>query len=237
MNHRIALATLAILLAACAPDEAPQTAAAGDSVAGPPFSQATLPPDSTAPPPVARPLPPRPQVLADSVRIEGEWQRDELRLVRSPDGFEPPFTTYLPSGLQVDFETSDSTPSVRFVAAFAGHVNPDAYLQLRLYPEGIAELAVHSAVEAYLGGRDPRGNGVSPSQGWPWTIEAWDFQYGAGPDQGGFMGTIGIARYGNRFFHALAHYPAEYGDGMGPRFHRILQEWRWEIDGARLVPD
>jgi hypothetical protein len=234
MSHRLAAAALLLLLA-CTSRDAPPARTAADNSGGPPYSVETLPIDSPVPPPAPRPLPPRPEVRHDSVRIEGDWQRSRLRLVRSPAGFQPPFSTYLPVGLEVEFEPADSTPAVRFVAAFDGRRNPEAYLQVRLYAPGSPELEVRTAVEAYLTGRDPRRNRVTPSQGWPWSVAAWDFQYGAGPEQSGYLGTIAIGRYGNRFFHVLAHYPADYGDGVGPRFHRIIQEWRWELDGARLV--
>lgn len=228
---------LSLLLGACGSGQPPaEDAPADDSVPSPPYNLETLPQDSTVA--VARrdSLPPRPAVLEDSISIEGMAQAERLTLVRSPAGFSPPFTTYLPSQMRVDFVASDTTPSVRFVAAFAGRTNPEAYLQVRLYPPGAAELVARTAVDTYLRGRDPRQDNVHPSEGWQWTIDAYDFQYGAGPQQSGFMGTIGIARHGNRFFHVLAHYPAEYGDGVGPRFERILREWRWEDDGSRLVP-
>jgi hypothetical protein len=231
-----ALIAAALLLAACGDGGSREPGTTPpDRTGNPPFSMETLPPDTPPPVPEARPLPARPELLLDSVRIEGDWQRAELRLVRSPAGFEPPFTTYLPSGLEVHFEVPDSAPSVRFIAAFGGRVNPEAFLQVRVYPEGTTRAAAEREVTAYLAGRGPRQDQVTRSEGWPWTEAAWDFHYGAGPDTGGYLGTMGLGRYGNRFFHVLAHYPAEYGDGVGPRFHRILQEWRWEIDGARLI--
>lgn len=227
-----------LALAACSSGSpAGRNGSAPDTLAGPPFSIETLPPDSVAPMAPPHPLAKRPAVRADSVRIEGMWQHDRLTLVRSPQGFAPPFSTYLPAGLRVDFVTSDTDPAVRFMAAFAGRVNPEAYLQVRLYPPGASELLVRSSVDAYLRERDPREEHVRPSGGWPWTVAAWDFDYGEGRANERFIGTIGIARHGNRFLHVLAHYPAEYGDGVGPRFHRILQEWRWEDDGSGLMPD
>jgi hypothetical protein len=94
---------------------------------------------------------------------------------------------------------------------------------------------VRTAVDSYLRGRSPGRDGFAPSEGWPWSTGAWDFSYREGTDPVQFMGTMAIARHGNRYLHLLAHYPADYGDGVGPRFHRLLQEWRWEDDGSRLV--
>lgn len=226
---------LALLLAGCSPDRPADGNAVPEASPAPPFSMETLPPDSPAPVRPAEQLPTRPPVLQDSVPIEGDWQRERLTLVRSPSGFDPPFSTYVPEGLRTEFLVGDSTPSVRFVAAFAEKVNPDAYLQLRLYPPGATELVVRTAVDAYLRGRAPRQDRFAPSSGWPWSIGAWDFDYTEGRTPIHYIGTIAIARHGNRYLHVLAHYPAEYGDGVGPRFHRLLQEWRWEDDGSRLV--
>lgn len=237
--HHILL--LSILATACFPEEeAPADPGAAeepeDTIPAPPYSLETLPPDSQVPVQRRDSLPERPAVLTDSIRIEGMAQAERLTLVRSPEGFAPPFTTYLPSQMKVDFVVSDTAPSVRFIAAFAGKVNPQAYLQVRLYRPGVAELVPRTEIDVYLRGRDPRQDNVTPSQGWPWTIAAYDFQYGAGPRQSGFIGTIALGRHANRFYHVLAHYPAEYGDGIGPRIHRILSEWRWEDDGSWLVP-
>lgn len=239
MHYSMALllAASALPLAACGPEPDREVAETDpeDTLPAPPFSLETLPPDSLAPIVRRDSLPPRAEVLTDSIRIEGMAQPERLTLVRSPAGFAPPFSTYLPSQLKVEFATNDTAPAVRFVAAFAGQVNAEAFLQVRFYPPGSAELVAQAAVDAYLGGRDPRQASVSPSGAWPWSLGAYDFQYGAGPGQSGYMGTIGIGRHGNRFFHVLAHYPADYGDGVGPRFHRIMEEWRWEDDGSRLV--
>ena len=235
----VVLAAVTVCMAGCGPEPARDVADSDpeDTLPPPPYSLETLPPDSLAPVVRRDSLPPRPEVLTDSIRIEGMAQAERLTLVRSPAGLEPPFTTYLPSGMKVEFAVNDTAPSVRFVAAFAGQVNADAFLQVRFYAPGSAELVARNAVEVYLRGRDPRDESVVRSGGWPWTIDAWDFQYGAGPRQSGYMGTIGIARHANRFFHVLAHYPADYGDGLGPRIQRILQEWRWEDDGSPLVAD
>lgn len=235
------LLLLTLLAGGCFPEEEAAVDSSApeeleDTIPAPPYSLETLPPDSLVPVQRRDSLPQRPAVLLDSIRVEGASQSDRLTLVRSPAGFSPPFTTYLPSQMKVDFMASDTAPSVRFVAAFGGRTNPEAYLQVRVYRPGVAELVPRNEIEVYLRGRDPRQDNVTPSQGWPWTLAAYDFYYGAGPQQSGFMGTIGLGRHANRFFHVLAHYPAEYGDGIGPRIHRILTEWRWEDDGSWLVP-
>ena len=236
MKGNLIAAALLLLGAGCRQDSGAGNARAADTVPSPPYSVETLPPDSVLPPAPQRELPARPRALADSVLVEGMWQPEQLTLVRAPAGFEPPFTTYLPSGLEVSFNVNDSTPSVRFVAAFAGRVNPAAYLQVRLYPPGSAELVVRSAVDTYLRGLNPREDRVHPTETWPWGLAAWSFQAGGPPADSVMLGRVGIARHGNRFLHVIAHYPAEYADGIGPRFQRILREWRWEDDGARLAP-
>lgn len=239
MHHtRFLHLALLMALAACTaepPADDDATIEPEDTLPSPPFSVETLPPDSLVDVQHPDSLPARPPVLRDSIGIEGMVQPERLTLVKSPAGFRPPFSTYLPSQMRAEFSVNDSAPSVRFVAEFGGQRNPDAYLQVKLYPRGSAELVPRTAIDVYLRGRDPRQDNVQESGGWPWTIAAYDFQYGGSAAASGFMGTIGLARHGNRYLHVLAHYPADYGDGIGPRIERILREWRWEDDGAPLV--
>jgi hypothetical protein len=158
-----------------------------------------------------------------------------LTLVRSPEWFRPPFSTYVPPRMRTDFVADDATPSVRFAAAFDGSVSPDAYLQVRLYPPGAAELVAQQEVDAYLRGRSPRQDPITQSDRWPWALDSYGFAYGGEGGTQRFVGAMAIARHGNRFLHVLTHYPAEYGDGMGPRVAQILDEWRWEDDGSFLT--
>jgi hypothetical protein len=229
---------LVLLLGACFPESPPADntgAEPEDTLPAPPFSLETLPPDSPVPERPAATQPARPAQRTDTISIEGMPQEERLTLVRSPAEFIPPFSTYVPAGMRAEFMPGDSTPSVRFVAAFAGRVNPEAYLQVRVYPRGAAELVVRQAADAYLRGRDPRQDNVRESERWPWAIDGYDFSYGGQEGTAYFIGTMAIARHGNRYLHVLAHYPGEYGDGMGPRVERILREWRWEDDGAMLT--
>jgi hypothetical protein len=230
------LPIILLLAAACVPETPPAESGGEpeDTLPAPPFNLETLPADSAAPVQRADSLPARPEARTDTIEVEGSPQVERLTLVRSPEGFAPPFTTYVPPGLRAEFLAGDSTPSVRFTAAFAGRVNPDAYLQVRVYPRGTAELFARQSVDSYLRGRDPRQDNVRASTRWPWAIDAWDFSYGG--DAGTpFVGSIALVRHGDRFLHVLAHYPAEYGDGMGPRVAAILREWRWEDDGTSLT--
>lgn len=229
--------SLAALMAlGCGRERSAPVQRTGDTLA-PPYNSNTIPPDSPLPPAPTLLLPRRASVLLDSVRIEGDIQPERLTLVSAPPAFSPPFSTYVPEGLNVEFDAiSDTAASVRFIAAFAGQVNRAAYLQVRLYRPGAAELPARNAVESFLRGRDPRGHAVQSTDRWPWSVATWHFQYSASSTQGGFLGSIALARHGNRYLHVLAHYPAEYGDGVGPRFQRILEEWRWEDDGEWLIP-
>jgi hypothetical protein len=235
--RRHPLPLIALLLAACFPDAPAEQfgESAEDTLPAPPFSVETLPPESLAAAPRTGRLPARPETRTDTVHIEGTAQPERLTLVRSPEGFQPPFSTYVPPGLRTGFMAGDSTPSARFVAAFGGTVNNDAYLQVRVYPPGSSEVVARNAVDAYLRGRDPRQDNIRESERWPWAREAYDFSYGGEGGTELFVGTMAIARHGNRFLHVLVHYPAEYGDGMGPRVEKILREWRWEDDGSRLT--
>jgi hypothetical protein len=191
----------------------------------------------------ARPdLPHRAELREDTLVIEGVPEPALLRLVRAPDPVAAPFTTYVPEGIDTEFEEGGDSAGVRFTAAFAGMREPNAYMHVRLYPPG-ERPDPHEAASAFLRTRRPQDHPVDGGevdepyeQVEPpaWGDVAYAFQY-RGEGGAHFVGRIVLARHGARQFHVLTHYPAEYGDGLGPRFERILAEWRWEDDGEMLT--
>jgi hypothetical protein len=187
-------------------------------------------------------LPERAQTRQDTLMIEGMPEPTTSRLLRSSDDFGVPFSTYVPEGLESSFDDGGPGSGVRFTAAFAGAHEPNAYMHVRLYEPG----AIPDAAEvtsAFLRTRQPQDHPtdgeaveepyriVDPPS---WGASAFEFQY---PGEGGslYVGRIVIGEVRDRQFHVLTHYPAEYGDGLGPRFQRILEDWRWEDSGEMLV--
>jgi len=203
----------------------------------PPYNDATLPPDSPAAP---RPhlgtigMSPRAPTMTDSIRIEGMLEASHLRLVRSPAGMQPAFSVYVPESFEVDFDR-DGSDAVRFTAAFAGRANPDAYVQVLFYPPGTSESLARESVVGFAQSRSPGAN-AEPADRFDWAIDQYRFQYGTPASL--MTGAIALGVHDGRFFHVLIHYPAEYGDGMGPRVARMLESWRWETAGlaGNLTP-
>ena len=96
---------------------------------------------------------------------------------------------------------------------------------------------MRNSVQGYLTTLNPEAEGFEPADRFEWSDEEFAFRYPeAAADGSTHVGVISIGRHGNRFFHLLIHYPAEYGDGMAPRAALILDEWRWEDTGGGLSP-
>jgi hypothetical protein len=234
-------ALLLIAAAGCADGNAPD--ADGDGVPAPgPVTDATTVdgPELRQVPPES--IPPRPETIQDTLMIEGMPEVTTATLVRASRDADLPFSTYLPQGMSADFVTADDGAAVRFTAAFAGVVEPQAYMHVLMHPDGTSLQLARDAVSQFLRllvpSDDPldarRTEQVSrPAETPPWALQAHAFDY-AGNAGARFVGRIILARHGPRFFHVIMHYPPEYGDGLGPRFDRILQHWRWEDTGLPL---
>jgi hypothetical protein len=155
-------------------------------------------------------------------------------LVRAPRGFDVPFSTYLPRGLNVDFNSRGDSAAVRFTAAFGGRPVRNAYMHILMYPPGTTRLVARGDAMAFLRGGAPWRNEGQPADPPPWALEAYTYAYTG--DGGAYhVGRVVLGRHGSRYFHVVTHYPAEYGDGLGPRLNRILEHWRWEDTGRMLT--
>jgi hypothetical protein len=176
----------------------------------------------------------RPDGRTDTVSIEGMAEPVELTLFRSPEGFPLPFTAYVPTNMRPEIEDGGA----RFIAAFGGVANPDAFVHVFVFPAGTDRAHALDAARAYETGRGvPVSRGLEPVEDGgeaprpAWAIEAYRFRY-QGVD-GWFVGTIGVGEHGGRYFQIVRHYPAEYGDGFPPRADLVLETWRW-ADGTGL---
>jgi hypothetical protein len=190
------------------------------------------------PPPLAVP---RPELRQDTILIEGMPALTTGRLL-TLSAFATPLSTYVPDGITSHVEAVGDSGAVRFSAAFTDRTDPNAYMHVRLYPTGTSLPAAREVVASFLRSRrpqdDPMGTSDLPEpqemvEAPQWALEAHAFDYqGDGGVQ--YVGRIILARYGARFFHVLTHYPAEYGDGLAPRFEYILEHWRWEHSAEAL---
>jgi hypothetical protein len=182
----------------------------------------------------------RPETRQDTVLVEGMPELTTAQLLVARD-LDPPFSTYVPEGIAAGREAVGDSGAVRFSAAFTGQADPNAYMHVRLYPRDSNLLAAREVVAGFLRSRQPEDNPVdgmglddsrtveAPS----WGVERHRFDY-EGEGGSRYTGHITLAQHGPRFFHVLVHYPAEYGDGLGPRFDYILRHWRWEDTGEPL---
>jgi len=176
----------------------------------------------------------RPPTRTDTLLLEGMAEPVELTLVRAPDGFPLPFTTYTTRDFVVESSTSkgEGDPAVRFIAAFGGVRNDDAFLEVAAYPAGTteAEAAARAERAAGAGGTVVASDQTSPD----WAVRQWRIAE-RDPRGGWILGFAGLGRHAGRWFHILARYPGESADGFGPRAELILEHWRW-ADGAPLAP-
>jgi hypothetical protein len=136
MNRQLTIVLLLAGLAACRAEPEPEPAPA-DGLA--PVTDTGVAIDAE-PLPAPVPAPPRPAERTDTVMIEGAPQVERLRLVRSPDAFAIPFSTYVPEGLDVEFGAAAGIDRVRFAAAFTGTVDERAFMMVRVYPPGTTRL-------------------------------------------------------------------------------------------------
>jgi hypothetical protein len=220
MNTRLlASGTLALLLAACDPQ--PQQQHATDNLPAPPT---------------------RADVMSDTILVEGMPEASTSRLLQSPPAAPIPFSTYVPEGIQAGFEGAGDSLAVRFAAAFTGVADPNAYMHVRFYAPDVGLDEARQMMGGFLATRVPEADPVEtdaapqayeevepPS----WGHEAYSVRY-RGDGNRLYVGHLVIATRRDRVFHILTHYPAEFGDGLGPRFDRVLEHWRWDDTGTPL---
>lgn len=180
----------------------------------------------------------------DTLMIEGTPEPMRLALFRSPDGFPLPFRAYVPEDMSAEIEDGDESDAegaaVRFIAEFGGQRNPGAFVHLFVFPPGTDRNRAIAQARAYEASRGvPVSRGLDPlaesgmDADMPWALWAFPFRYQSRGQWYG--GAIGVGEKDGRFYQIVRHFPAEYGDGFGPRVELISRTWRW-ADGTALVP-
>ena len=180
------------------------------------------PPAGEAPAPAAGgAFAPRPDTVTDTLLVEGMPERMRLRLVRSPEGFPLPFSAYVPVDMEMAERPPGEDPAVRFVAAFGGVRNEDAFMELAAYPEGLDERAAVARAEAVA------GEGAEPldDPGYAWAERGWRWRGEEGGEA--YTALLILGRREGRWLHVLRRYPPEYGDGFAPRAGLVLESLRW----------
>ena len=180
----------------------------------------------------------RPEERLDTIRIEGMPEPVRLRLFQTGDDFPLRFSAYVPADMATEADRTDSTASVHIRADFGGVRDTDAYLHLFVHPAGTGRQEALAAAHGYVASRgvpvsqgigDPGAAGAAARM--PWAIESWTFRYQSDGDS--FVGSVGVGQREGRLYQLVRHYPAEYGDGFGPRAALVEATWRWG-DGSPL---
>lgn len=148
--------------------------------------------------------PPRPQQKTDSMQVEGMWERFTARLVAPTT--DVPFSTYVPQRMQFDQQASGEGEGFYFYAAFSGQRNPNAFMLVFLLPQGADETQARTLANAFRASRSGARQAT----------------------------RVQLGEYSGRHFYVAYTYPAEFGDGMGPRTHYIREQWVWHNDGKSL---
>lgn len=169
----------------------------------------------------------RPSAKQVAVSIEGMEEEMRVVLYEAPPDFPVRFSTYIPEDMAAERWRSAPGDAVAFVAMFGGQRNEAAAVRMIVHREGATE---HEIVEILTELARDLGTELTESSDAPrfdWSIR--EFRNEARPFRAdAAQGTMAVGRRDGRYFTVAIHYPAEYGDGFGPRVSQIFQEWRWE---------
>ncbi|HET7274480.1 MAG TPA: hypothetical protein VFI91_04845 [Longimicrobiaceae bacterium] len=189
-----------------------------------PIADTTLPPPSTSPSTDTDMGVDRPETMEGTIGIEGMEEPMTYMLYTTRPGFGIPFSTYVPEDMVSQETSSGEGDAVRFVANFGGQLSENAFMNVYFFPEGTTEAQASERAAEVAGttAPDPRGAEI-----YPWALEVYDL---AEAD----FGRVGLGQHNGRYFYVHTSYPPVFGDGMGPRVARILDEWRWTDTGTGL---
>ena len=180
----------------------------------------------------ARDLPARPATRQDTI-VRGA-ARDVLAtsLVQAPPQVAVPFSTYVPEGVAVEFDTVSGIDRVTFTSS--GVPARSAFMTVRIYPAGTTRLQVEEDVRELVSGLAPGMDETAPVDPPSWAISAQRLSYLPSVDTRR-AGSVVIAQYGPRFFSVLMLYPAARADRLLSLFDHILDRWRWDDTGRMLT--
>jgi hypothetical protein len=168
------------------------------------------------------------------MEIEGFEERLQFVLYRSPAGFPLPFSTYIPADMVAEAVSSGEGAAIRFVAAFGGLRNEGAAIHMIVHRAGATEADAIAALRELAAGLGTELVEAPAEESFDWSTR--DFRSVALPSRPDAVeGVMTVGRRADRYFSIVIHYPAEYGDGFGPRSRQILREWRWEDTGESLL--
>lgn len=166
------------------------------------------------------------------ISIEGMKESITLSL-HDDDGL--PFVIYVPEGLGVSEETGSEVNSVRLHAAFGGHINQDAFVELSIFSQVNTTI---DEVRDWITGPD----GLLASRETEWVQKEPEEAQTANWAMDGFAfmndyvtGSIYIGESRGHYFTVEIHYPWEFGDGFPPRAMAAIEKTYWRNTGESLV--
>lgn len=117
-----------------------------------------------------------------------------------------PFSTYVPDDMAFEQNSSDEGEGYYFFAEFGGQKNENAFMLVFILPQGSTAADAQALGTAFIASRSGARR----------------------------IANIRYGEYNGRHFYVAYAYPAEFGDGMGPRTHFIRTNWVWLNDGRSL---
>lgn len=164
----------------------------------------------------------RPSTKPATISVEGEKTQITLKLYKA---ISPRFSTYYPEKYFLpESGASDEGTSVRFFVNTTNTKNEDAYVHFAF----LNHIKTLGQVRKFVNGK----RGLIASNGWQvvsrtrrvpyrWAKERIDFRQRKGNET--IVGSVYLGESKGKAFYAIAHYPAEYGDGFAPRANLIFQ--------------
>lgn len=163
--------------------------------------------------------PSRPDTIQTELTLEGMTQPMRMYLLEPPDSFPLDFSTYIPADMETEVLSFEEAITIRIIANFGGQLNRKAYLMIAAYKIDLTAAEAHNRTQI------PDAVPVDSSR-FPWAETEYSIK-GEGSNY------IALAQKDGHWFFLRLSYPPEYGDGMGPRVNKIIEQWQW-ADGSRL---
>lgn len=145
--------------------------------------------------------------------LEGMPEPVTMKLYSSPEGFPLPFQVYLPDNFTTEALSSPTAETIRFSMG-------EAQMSFVVLPANTGRSKAQSVAKASLGTANIQS--CRSSYGWQ-----WECLYVAG--KGAPVSRVLLGEQQGRQFYFLISYPAEYGDGFGARYVRVLEEWKFNF--------
>ncbi|QGU00658.1 hypothetical protein SYNTR_2064 [Candidatus Syntrophocurvum alkaliphilum] len=149
--------------------------------------------------------------IEENIVIEGMEETITLELFEGNNNF----VTYIPESMAVETEFASDGDFYWFYWMHEENINEDVYLQLYFYPEAVTETPSLSKTENLKLVDDTE-------KIYNWSIGEYTSSFEA---DNSFYAMIG--KHEEQYFSIVLHYPWEYGDGLNPRFNKIIEHFYW----------